>query len=77
MVQLRDGIDADMSEAGNGEHEDGADSGGECMSQNEINKKLDELKSCPLEAGELQIVTLGKLSVYERLPDTSLCFRFY
>lgn len=60
MLQLRDGIDADMNDAGSGEHEDGADSDGECMSHGEINKKLEDLKSCPLEAGELQIVTLGR-----------------
>ncbi|KAK6145756.1 hypothetical protein DH2020_019625 [Rehmannia glutinosa] len=62
MLKLRDGIDADINDSGNADHEDGADSGDEeCMSHDEISKKIDELKSCPLEAGELQIISLGKI----------------
>ncbi|KAL0392542.1 UNVERIFIED_CONTAM: histone H3-lysine(4) N-trimethyltransferase ATX1 [Sesamum radiatum] len=61
MLQLRDGVDAGMNGTGSGEHEDGADSGDEeCTSQDEISKKLEDLKSCPLEDGELQIISLGK-----------------
>ncbi|KAL0322693.1 UNVERIFIED_CONTAM: histone H3-lysine(4) N-trimethyltransferase ATX1 [Sesamum angustifolium] len=56
MLQLRDGVDAGVNGSGSGEHEDGADSGDEeCTSQDEISKKLEDLKSCPLEDGELQI----------------------
>ncbi|KAI3459724.1 hypothetical protein Pfo_016387 [Paulownia fortunei] len=59
MLQLRDGVNAD---SGSGDHEVGADSGDEeCMSHDEISKKLDDLKNCPLEAGELQIISLGKI----------------
>ncbi|KAH6778423.1 trithorax-like protein 2 [Perilla frutescens var. hirtella] len=61
MLQLRDGIDGDANDSRSGEHEDGADSDGESMSHDEISKKLDDLKSCALEDGELQIVSLGKI----------------
>lgn len=60
MQQLRDGVDGDVNGNRSGENEDGADSDGESMSHDEILKKLDDLKSCPLENGELQIVSLGK-----------------
>ncbi|KAL3621829.1 hypothetical protein CASFOL_034315 [Castilleja foliolosa] len=33
----------------------------ECMSHEEISKKLDDLKSCLLEEGELHVITLGKI----------------
>ncbi|XP_057779288.1 histone-lysine N-methyltransferase ATX2-like [Salvia miltiorrhiza] len=61
MQQLRDGVDSDANDNRSGENEDGADSDGESMSHDEILKKLDDLKSCPLEDGELQIVSLGKI----------------
>ncbi|KAL9140489.1 hypothetical protein ABFS82_14G040500 [Erythranthe guttata] len=62
MLQLRDGVDADMNDGGDEDHEDGADSGDEeSMNQDEINKKIEDLKSCPLEEGELQIISLGKI----------------
>lgn len=79
MLQLRDGVDTDMNDNGSGEHDDGADSGGECMSHDEICKKLDDLKSCPLEAGELQIVSLGK-SCYGNnniVTLTKVCLIYY
>lgn len=60
MLQLRDGVDGDVNDS-SGVQEDGADSDGESMSHAEISKKLDDLKSCPLEDGELQIVSLGKI----------------
>lgn len=59
MLELRDGVDGDVNDP-SGVHEDGADSDGESMSHAEISKKLDDLKSCSLEDGELQIVSLGK-----------------
>ncbi|KAK4422058.1 Histone-lysine N-methyltransferase ATX2 [Sesamum alatum] len=62
MLQLRDGVDAGVDCTRSGEHGDGADSGDEeCTSHDEISKKLEDLKSCPLEDGELQIISLGKI----------------
>ncbi|KAL6526707.1 hypothetical protein OROGR_015797 [Orobanche gracilis] len=59
MLQLRDGTDADANDR---YQEDGACSGDEeCMSHEEISKKLDDLKSCPLEEGDLHILSLGKI----------------
>ncbi|XP_042059184.1 histone-lysine N-methyltransferase ATX2-like isoform X2 [Salvia splendens] len=61
MQQLRDGVDRDVKDNRSGVNEDGADSDGESLSYDEILKKLDDLKSCKLEDGELQIVSLGKI----------------
>ncbi|KAG6419859.1 hypothetical protein SASPL_116371 [Salvia splendens] len=61
MQQLRDGVDGDVKDNRSGVNEDGADSGGESLSYDKILKKLDDLKSCKLEDGELQIVSLGKI----------------
>ncbi|KAL6571201.1 hypothetical protein OROHE_002844 [Orobanche hederae] len=62
MLQLRDGTDADANDSRSRYQEDGACSGDEeCMSHEEISKKLDDLKSCPLEEGELHILSLGKI----------------
>lgn len=66
MLQLRDGTDADInnsaSGSGSGEHEDGVDWGDEeCMSHDEIKKKIEDLNSCSLEDGELQIIALGRI----------------
>lgn len=60
MMQLRDGADGHVNDSRSGDYEDCADSDGESLNQDEINKKLDDLKSCRLEDGELQIVSLGK-----------------
>ena len=60
MQQLRDGVDRDVKDNRSGVNEDGAHSDGESLSYDEILKKLDDLTSCKLEGGELQIVSLGK-----------------
>ncbi|KAG8375981.1 hypothetical protein BUALT_Bualt09G0015600 [Buddleja alternifolia] len=63
MLHLRDGIEADTNSSGNGDHEDGADSGvEECTIHNETRRKLEDLKSFSFEAGELQIISLGKIA---------------
>ncbi|XP_047981760.1 histone-lysine N-methyltransferase ATX2-like isoform X2 [Salvia hispanica] len=61
MQQLRDGVDRDVKDNRSGVNEDGAHSDGESLSYDEILKKLDDLTSCKLEGGELQIVSLGKI----------------
>lgn len=83
MLQLRDGVHADMNNSQGEDHEDGADSGDEeSMNHDEISKKIDDLKSCPLEEGELQIISLGKrrygnfVTFDKILPDIVLCFCF-
>ncbi|KAG8377661.1 hypothetical protein BUALT_Bualt08G0056100 [Buddleja alternifolia] len=59
MLHLRDGIEADANSSGNGEQEDGADSGvEECTIHNKTRKKFEDLKSFSFEAGELQIISL-------------------
>ncbi|KAL3829250.1 hypothetical protein ACJIZ3_018052 [Penstemon smallii] len=62
MLQLRDGFQTDNNHIGSGEHEHGADSGTEeCLIHDEIRKKVEDLKNCPLEAGNLQVISLGKI----------------
>ncbi|GER40803.1 histone-lysine N-methyltransferase ATX1 [Striga asiatica] len=62
MLQLRDGVDTDMDNGKSVDAEDNEGSGDdECMSHEEISKKLLDLKSCPLEDGELHIISLGKI----------------
>ncbi|GFQ04380.1 histone-lysine n-methyltransferase atx2 [Phtheirospermum japonicum] len=62
MLQLQDGIDVDINDSRSRDNENGTGSGDEeCMSHEEISKKLDDLKSCPLEEGELHVITLGRI----------------
>ncbi|KAK4489122.1 hypothetical protein RD792_004916 [Penstemon davidsonii] len=62
MLQLRDGVETYNNDSGSGEHENGSDSSDEeCLSHDDIRKKLEDLKNCPLEAGELQVISLGKI----------------
>ncbi|XP_073053542.1 histone-lysine N-methyltransferase ATX2-like [Primulina eburnea] len=65
MLQLRDdgeSREADNNDSGSGEQDDGADSGDEeCLCHEEMSRKLEDLKSCQLESGELQVISLGKL----------------
>lgn len=59
MMQLRGSADGDVNDSRSGDYEDCADSDGESLNLDEISKKIDDLKSCRLEDGELQIVSLG------------------
>ncbi|CAA0819888.1 Histone-lysine N-methyltransferase ATX2 [Striga hermonthica] len=61
MLQLRDGVDTDMGDGKSKDAEDDEGSGDDkCMSHEEISKKLLDLKRCPLEEGDLHIISLGK-----------------
>ncbi|XP_075512041.1 histone-lysine N-methyltransferase ATX2-like [Primulina tabacum] len=62
MLQLQDSGEADNNDSGSGEQEYGADScDEEGLSHGDISRKLEDLKSCKLESGELQVISLGKL----------------
>ncbi|XP_073137741.1 histone-lysine N-methyltransferase ATX2-like isoform X2 [Henckelia pumila] len=61
MLQLRDGGEADNNDIGSGEQEYTDSGDEECLSHEEISRKLEDLKSCQLESGELQVIKLGKI----------------
>ncbi|KAG8369538.1 hypothetical protein BUALT_Bualt14G0023900 [Buddleja alternifolia] len=64
MLQLRHGVEPDINYSNNigKEHKIGIGLGDqECMSLDKIQKKLEDLKSCPFEVGELRVISLGKI----------------
>ncbi|KAL2485415.1 Histone-lysine N-methyltransferase ATX2 [Abeliophyllum distichum] len=58
MQQLRKGFEADNSDHELGEDEGGAE---DLMGNRWIRRKLEDLKSCPFEIGDLQVISLGKI----------------
>lgn len=49
----------DDSESLSGEYEDRSDSGDDCMGDESIKRKLDDLIKFPFEIGDLQVIRLG------------------
>ncbi|KAA8531168.1 hypothetical protein F0562_005918 [Nyssa sinensis] len=61
MFQLQNGIEADDCESASGEDDGSADSDVDCMGNERIQRKLEGLRTCPFEIGDLQVISLGKI----------------
>lgn len=60
MLQLREGFANNQNNNGSAELEHCVDLGDEDpLSHDDISAKFEDLRSCPLEAGELQVISLG------------------
>lgn len=61
MLQLRNGFGTDVYNDESGEDDGSADSGKDGMGDEEIDRRIEAVKSFPFEVGDLQIITLGNL----------------
>ncbi|XP_027117144.1 histone H3-lysine(4) N-trimethyltransferase ATX1-like isoform X1 [Coffea arabica] len=61
MVRLRNGFEANAYNVESGEDEGSDDSGKEGKADEDIQRRIEAVKSFPFEVGDLQIITLGKV----------------
>ena len=61
---MQNGVEADDCDSDGQVVEENADSGEDCAADEGICRKLDSLKTCPFEIGDLQVLSLGNSMLY-------------